>query len=591
VQCQFASTYYDYEAKVPGAKFECKEEDLGTGFCIFHDSNYLQDKNNFLERRQEVTKGLMDKVTDSVAHDKALFCMGYYLPDIKIEGDFTKPVYFSDAKFQQADFSGANFFGVADFHSAKFSQRVYFNSAKFSQLADFNSAKYIGVADFNSAKFIGVASFNSAEFSQLARFYSAEFFGEARFYSAEFSQRVYFDSAKFSQLASFNSAKFIGVASFNSAKFFREASFHSTIFFDESDYTRAMFKRVSFSESRFSKEANFRQGNYIDEADFSDTIFCSGADFYRSIFSNAAYFSATFKSETFFNYITFGNPSKVTFESEDMSKVSFINTNITKIAFSDKTTWSGKDKFTIIEEQWLEDNCSRKNNIEKRTKVSLGGVLSVYRNLRENYEFRLQFDEAGKFFIREMELKRNYRQVAVTSSSSPDFTIKKNCPFRRNILSLVGWYHLLSNYGESLWRPTVAGFLIVFSFTFFFVTQSNPASIPSFYNVFLNRSLINSGNNNNATHSFANNTKVALVVAAKPNTNYSNFVGLEQVRNPIQWQKAFERAMGDFIPLLSLPSEVKIGLIDYVIKIVGGALTFGLIAIALRRKFERKYTR
>jgi hypothetical protein len=84
-----------------------------------------------------------------------------------------------------------------------------------------------------------------------------------------------------------------------------------------------------------------------------------------------------------------------------------------------------------------------------------------------------------------------------------------------------------------------------------------------------------------------NNTKVAVV----PNTNYSKFIGLEQVRNPTQWQKAFERAMGDFIPLLSLPSEVKIGLIDYVIKIVGGAVTFGLIAIALRRRFERKYTR
>ena len=35
---------------------------------------------------------------------------------------------------------------------------------------------------------------------------------------------------------------------------------------------------------------------------------------------------------------------------------------------------------------------------------------------------------------------------------------------------------------------------------------------------------------------------------------------------------------------------IKIGLIDYVIKIVGGAVTFGLIAIALRRRFERKCT-
>jgi hypothetical protein len=39
----------------------------------------------------------------------------------------------------------------------------------------------------------------------------------------------------------------------------------------------------------------------------------------------------------------------------------------------------------------------------------LGSVKTIYRNLRENYEYRLRYDEAGKFFIREMELTRNYR--------------------------------------------------------------------------------------------------------------------------------------------------------------------------------------
>jgi hypothetical protein len=55
--------------------------------------------------------------------------------------------------------------------------------------------------------------------------------------------------------------------------------------------------------------------------------------------------------------------------------------------------------------------------------------------------------------------------------------------------------------------------------------------------------------------------------------------------------KAFERSVADFIPLLPLSSDIKVGVIDFIIKIVGGALTFGLLIIALRRKFERKYTR
>jgi hypothetical protein len=53
--------------------------------------------------------------------------------------------------------------------------------------------------------------------------------------------------------------------------------------------------------------------------------------------------------------------------------------------------------------------------------------------------------------------------------------------------------------------------------------------------------------------------------------------------------KAGERSLADFLPLLSLGGDIKIVLIDYIIKIVGGSVTFGLIAIALRRRFERNY--
>jgi hypothetical protein len=98
----------------------------------------------------------------------------------------------------------------------------------------------------------------------------------------------------------------------------------------------------------------------------------------------------------------------------------------------------------------------RKNGWKKTEKnpwkkgVLIGGVLSAYRNLRENYGFRRRYDEAGKFFIREMEIKRKYREVKSKSSSS-EYEIKKNNIVWRN-LSLTGRYHLLSNYGESLWK-------------------------------------------------------------------------------------------------------------------------------------------
>lgn len=63
---------------------------------------------------------------------------------------------------------------------------------------------------------------------------------------------------------------------------------------------------------------------------------------------------------------------------------------------------------------------------EPERDVSLELVLSVYRNLRENYEFRLRYDDAGKFFIREMELKRKYREI----KRENDTETKENGRFR-----------------------------------------------------------------------------------------------------------------------------------------------------------------
>lgn len=72
----------------------------------------------------------------------------------------------------------------------------------------------------------------------------------------------------------------------------------------------------------------------------------------------------------------------------------------------------------------------------------------------------------------------------------------------------------------------------------------------------------------------------------------SNFINTTylSVWNNTRVLKAFERSFSDFLPLLPQGSDIKIGMVDFLVKIVGGALTFGLLAIALRR-FERKYTR
>ena len=59
----------------------------------------------------------------------------------------------------------------------------------------------------------------------------------------------------------------------------------------------------------------------------------------------------------------------------------------------------------------------------------------------------MRYDEASQFFIREMELKRNYREVP-SKEEVENSEIKQNNWFRRNLFSLTGWYYHLSRYGE-----------------------------------------------------------------------------------------------------------------------------------------------
>ena len=68
--------------------------------------------------------------------------------------------------------------------------------------------------------------------------------------------------------------------------------------------------------------------------------------------------------------------------------------------------------------------------------------------------------------------------------------------------------------------------------------------------------------------------------------SFSRFVGLIYIVDPNHWGKSFERGIADFLPLLQLGSNAKVGLVDYIIKIFGGVLIFSVIAISLRRRFR-----
>jgi uncharacterized protein YjbI with pentapeptide repeats len=142
-------------------------------------------------------------------------------------------------------------------------------------------------------------------------------------------------------------------------------------------------KQADFSRSNFV-EVNFQRCQILGSADFSNTSI-KVADFSYASFSNNAHFVETrFEDKAFFNYTRFERPTEVIFQRSDLSKVSFVNSDISGVNFGENITF-GKDKFTIFDEKRLINYRDFQKENEK-SKINLGNVLATYRSLRENYE-------------------------------------------------------------------------------------------------------------------------------------------------------------------------------------------------------------
>jgi uncharacterized protein YjbI with pentapeptide repeats len=427
----------------------------------------------------------------------------------------------------------------------------YIPDIKFSEIINDNLINRINQTkidfNFNFATFLGKASFSRVSFSGKASFFGAKF-SEANFFWATFS----------------------GQADFSRTKFFGEAKFQGSIFSEE----------ATFHRTEFSKKTSFSGAEFIGEANFSGVSFSEEANFFWAKFSDIVYFNKIiFGKFANFRYVIFALPEKVFFHSDRLTYVSFLNTDITRVNFSD-TCIFGEDESEdkIIEERELEDifKDDKQENTKDITKtntilkdVNLDSIIAIYRNLRENYEYKLRYSKAGQFFIREMELQRKYCKVKTKmlknnrgnekdeseneGTETGKITIKKNKWYIQNF-SLTGLYYWLSKYGQDLLRPFLFTMGILIFSTLFWMLQPNAfTSEPSII----------------------------------------EFTGVQEIveGNSTHIIKSFERSISSLIPFISpgLNLGIEKTVFADIVFTATGLLAFGLLIISLRRKFERRF--
>lgn len=588
-RCQFQAVYNDLENDEQFCVWQCEEKKQKRGtredsiFCVFHDRTQTSWDSVTLQSFEA-------KIEEHHVSKKPLFCIGYYFPL-----NITFNVHSKD-------------------EGTTYDYEIYLCDAEFA-----------GSVEFSNCRFNKPFNLAGAIFRKQVLFRNATYFGQ--FYP--------------------RNTKFLENVNFRYTTFY-DADFHDTVFYEKANFHDVWFYGVKtrFLDVRFQGKAKFENTKFNGETEFRGTVFREGR------FSQ----DVEFRNLTKFRNVVFENGENTDFAAIDLSNVSFLGTDITRVKFHDDVKWGGDDNLTVIDERELKSDYERfllswddfpadvmhrkklteflvtnygiyvptnstyikwpnlvtisgkgqsglekgcellhdiriemeiekmrarlivDNNVYHNFIVKIDGgerklffnhyppiesVKALYRGLRENYEYRLRYDEAGKFFVREMDLKRIYnnkksqisRKKGVkgfnlqTLSESSMVPPRENNKVIRNVLSVTGWYRILGLYGENLLRPVIAGIVIIAISTLFWLIQINPSGEPSL----------------------------------------TNTIGFENMTKSAAWTEAFERSMADFIPLVSNPADVKVGLMDFIIKIVGGAVTFGLLTIGLRRKFERRF--
>lgn len=464
--CQYTDGFTDTITK-EFCDYSCTRLPLDSGFCEFHDRNFLNGNEDFVRNLFEV------EVNASLNPPNELLCIGFHLPTIDLHNlRFQKPVYFVNTKFHgDVNILNSTFASIS-FYKSEFLQNASFSNLEFSENFIFSDVQsLVGDMDFQNVIFNKQSSFNRLR-----------------------SKNISFKKCNFS-ITNFRGAQFNKITKFLETSFLMQADFSVVKFGEKAD-----FPDTTFSDTTFSQNANFK-------------------------FSK-------FDGVTKFHNIDFKTQELVIFDG-DLSEVSFKDTNITRIKFDEKIIWGNSDRYEVYDAREL---------IKNPENFGLGSVLSVYRSLRENYEFRLMYDEAGQFFVREMELRRNYHE-----DPNDDYKTKLR-PIYHRYLSLTSFYSYLSKYGESVKRTFFwAGLIFLLASVYYWF-------YPDLHTVMTNYSLTD------VEHA-------------------SKIVHHEPL---IRLKITLERTFSSFFQIESKD------LADYLVKI-SSIPVLGNLFIVLRRRFERRF--
>jgi len=353
--------------------------------------------------------GLCILHSENPGKDKQLFDAALHAHRKKNGDDFTRIVFPGRANFREATFNNK-----ANFYRATFYSEADFNQATFHKEADFTGATFTEKAIFIRATFKEGAYFSWIKFPKDANFYGATFHKESNFYGATFTGWAEFTAGKFTERGIFTAATFTQKASFAGAKFLGGADFQDTSFKGET---------VDFRYSSF-------EGRTLFIPERRDGV---------PIFSGL---------EVDFRQVVIAPLDALIFRDADLQKCRFEDTDLRKVEMTGVLWPRIGDRFGVYDEiAPLEGGVVR----------PWAHIERLYRELKQNYEDRRDYERAGDFHCGEKEMRR------------------RNPATRGALWVFLNLYWVLSRYGERYVRPLVwAGLLFLVSTILYLVLGLSP---------------------------------------------------------------------------------------------------------------------
>lgn len=305
-----------------------------------------------------------------------------------------------------------------------FDSPLYFEGCQFRGLVDFSNANVAAPITFNSCVFMGGANFTRGRFYHPIRFKNIQSDPKTRF---DFRESMLLD------------VQIIGSV------------------LPLSDFSLAKISHARFTGNNFAGDVSMADAK-LDDCSFFDNTFeklvmFTAAKFSRCIFKNETFKSATFKSSIF-------ESNEVSIVDTDMSNTSLAGADLSGVKFTDRTKWDGDRHNRIYDVHLFYSN---------PTPDGFVAALGVLRTLRDNHEYHLMYRTAGRFFVQEMDMKRNYFLRGNTVSRH--FLTSR-------IFSLTGLYFWICGYGESFKRVGTCVTLLFGAALGYFALQCELQPVP-----------------------------------------------------------------------------------------------------------------